>query len=303
MDFPLPTTPETESNKENPKIGEHQSLRLVDVGLGCGDQSLYLTRNVHIATIAPESAARNDIIEGDSVKTNNTELRPLFDSYVGINITRPQADLARNRLLKAHEEKSADSVRWTPEMKIFAADAAKPALWDPELKKAAFVAEPTESEQNHLQTNVDAEEHTWLLALDTLYHFKPSRKPLFECAYKDMQASLMAFDLLMGESASFWDKLYLRLICLVSGMPYSNFMTIKEYEAMLVHAGYEPERICMEDISEHVFAGIAEYIRTREAELRLYGMTLGKYKAPGKIFDWWAKSGVIKGFVIVAHRK
>lgn len=281
---------------------QHATIRLIDVGFGCGDQSLYLT-NLRRLIMPPETpfsmSAADAGNESDGIMASNQDFLPLFDSYIGINITPSQVDMAKKRLLKASGGDYTSSLRSTPKVEVFVADAGNPASWDLELKEAVYSGVAPHAKQD---TQSTAKMQTWLLALDTLYHFKPSRMPLFECAYREIQASIMAFDLLMSESASLWDRCRLRLMCLVTGIPYSNFITEKEYRAMLALAGYEQDMIDMQDISEDVFAGIADYIRTREAGLEMYGMTVGKFKAPAKIFDWWARSGVVKGFVVIAHR-
>jgi hypothetical protein len=309
---------EAEEREEKTKGQHHQHIviNLVDVGIGCGDQSLYLTRQLSRRgkvfntppTVPPPG------IEGPANHSNGTptretgkgrtwsshrESQSLFDSYVGINITQSQADFARERLL----ETSPTESNRTPEVKIFAADAGNPASWERELRDAVFWDPSRDLSYGNLDAKTGMETRTWLLALDTLYHFKPSRSPLFTCAYRDIQASIMAFDLLLSDSASFWDKLRLRLICLVTGIPYTNFVTRNEYEDMLVCAGYQRDLIEMQDISEHVFNGLAKYISEQDRELRTYGMTVGKFKGPAKVFNWWATSGVVRGFVVVARRR
>lgn len=119
-----------------------------------------------------------------------------------------------------------------------------------------------------------------------------------------MRASFMAFDLLMSDRASLRDRLILRSMCLVTGIPYSNFMTRKEYEDMLVEAGYERDMVDMRDISEHVFAGIARDIWKKDEVMKIYGMSMGmgKFRGAAKVFNWWARSGVVRGFVVVARR-
>ncbi|KAH8703652.1 hypothetical protein BGW36DRAFT_369692 [Talaromyces proteolyticus] len=294
---------ERETTVKRSQYEQHAKIRLIDVGFGCGDQSLYLTRKLDriiepSETPLPESAvdAGNN---GDGTTASNQDFRPLFDSYIGINITPSQVDIAKKRLLKASSEDHTSSLHSTPKVELFVADAGNPASWDLRLKEAVYSRVAHNTEQD---AKPAAKVQTWLLALDTLYHFKPSRTPLFECAHRDMQASIMAFDLLLSESASLWDRFRLRLMCLVAGIPYSNFMTEKEYRAMLGLAGYEQDMIDMQNISKDVFAGIADYIRRRELELETYGMTVGKFKAPAKVFDWWARSGVVQGFVVIAHR-
>lgn len=273
------------------------SFKLIDVGIGCGDQSLSLTRRLHRSTSAGSS---NGNVRDTTIKDQT--LIPLFDSYIGINITSAQANLARHRLEIAVENKSTSPTGWTSDVKIFAADAAQPASWDQTLNEAVFGTGSPKSTLEASSSPLSAKEHVWLLGLDTLYHFRPSRIPLFECAYKDMNASIMAFDLLLGESLSLWERIRLRLICIVSGIPYANLMTKKEYESMLIRVGYAKDNIELVDVSDHTFAGIADFLRVKEAELNKFGMTMGRLKTPGKIFDWWAKSGVIKGYVVVARR-
>ncbi|OKL57793.1 hypothetical protein UA08_07020 [Talaromyces atroroseus] len=293
-------------------LGQHESsavtptslssfIKIIDVGFGCGDQSLYLTRKLHRTmkpsenTVALSSIDPSNDGDGAPSLTSDHKIHPLFDSYVGINITPSQVEIAQRRLLASGDESTLPSPS-TQKVEVFLADAGNPASWDTKLKEAVYSEFTQNTEQN---TQPAMEMQTWLLALDTLYHFKPSRMPLFECAYKDMQASIMAFDLLMSDNASLWDRFRLRLMCLFTGIPYSNFMTKKEYKAMLTLAGYEHSMIEMQDISEHVFSGIANYIRTKEAELGVYGMTLGKFKAAGNAFGWWATTGVVKGLEYV----
>lgn len=112
----------------------------------------------------------------------------------------------------------------------------------------------------------------------------------------------MAFDLLLSEHATLWEKFVLRLMCLVAGMPYGNFVTKTGYKQILKHAGYESTLIEMRDISEHVFPGIARFLRKQDAELSKYGMTIGRYKGAANAFDWWGQTGVVRGVIVVARR-
>lgn len=243
---------------------------MVDVGIGCGDQTLYLTQ-----------LPRPDATE---------PRQPLIKSYVGITIAPPQAEFAQERVRKAAGGAAAAS---TPDVQIYAADAANPAGWEPELARAVGAEDSKAAKA--------AEGQMWLLALDTLYHFKPSRKPLLRHACRDMQASFMAFDLLLADHPSFFDKLVLRLMSLLTGIPFSNFLARRQYEDMLVEAGYERHLITMHDISEHVFSGIAGYIYKKDALLKTYGMGMGKFRGPAKVFYWWARTGLVRGYIVVAR--
>lgn len=248
-------------------------MRIIDVGLGCGDQTLYLTNKL----------SRIDHVSGSNP-------RPLFDDYIGITINRHQAEFARRRIKNTTSREK--------NIHIFCADAAKPTSWSRELKKVVTAA--SEQEDDHMQPRM---EHTWLLALDTLYHFKPSREPLLYHAARNLHASLMAFDLILADSVSPVNRILLNLMCLVSSTPFSNFKTQSEYENMLFRAGYSYENIEMHDISEYVFSGIAGYIEQKESELRQFGLSLGKLRVAGKLFGWWGRSGIVRGVIIVAKRE
>ncbi|KAE8145396.1 hypothetical protein BDV25DRAFT_164778 [Aspergillus avenaceus] len=287
-------------NEDGTPIEHHSQadvIKLVDVGIGCGDQSLYLTRKViGVTTFSdrrpPISPRGIDPTAHGIDNSYNGKTRPLFDSYVGVTLIQCQADFARERLMKSTKEPSIASDT-TANVEIFVADAANPSSWSPDLQESVL---------DHHGSTKPKRAQTWLLALDTLYHYKPSRDPLLRYAHETMQASFMAFDLLISDSASTWHKLILRLMCLVSGIPFSNFLTREEYEAQLVRAGYALDQIEMRDISEHVFAGIAGYIRRQDAELKKYGMTVGKFKGAAKAFGWWARTGLVRGYVVVARK-
>ncbi|GIK03721.1 hypothetical protein Aspvir_007795 [Aspergillus viridinutans] len=259
--------------------------------MGCGDQSLYLTRQLFRTTDIPTASA-GGMQEAQSV-------RPLFDSYVGLTVVKSQADFARDRLLQVRSIADLERTsQETTDVKIFAANAADPSSWELSLKRAVF----RPSVKGEAIEECTIKTQTWLLALDTLYHFQPSRDRLFKCAYQDMQASIMAFDLLLSDQATPWERFVLRLMCLVAGIPYGNFVTKKGYQRNLTQAGYESNLIEMRDISEHVFPGIANFLRKQDAELSKYGMTIGRFKGAAKAFDWWAQTGVVRGVIIVARR-
>ncbi|BDD60135.1 hypothetical protein MAP00_005295 [Monascus purpureus] len=253
---------------------DRQSLRLVDVGFGCGDQTLYLTQQL----------SKPDI--------HDAPPRPLFDSYIGITLNPHQAEFARQRLQAEPSIEQTTGTR-TPDIRIFCADAGNPASWNDDLHRALSSAQRGKKDPK--------DTGAWLLALDTLYHFKPSRRPLFSYAYEN-RISIMAFDLLLSDSASLYGRMVLRLVCLVASIPSSNFMTPSEYKKLLTQSGYAVERIAMEDISERVFPGLAGYMQSKEKELGRFGMTLGKYRVPAKIFAWWARSGIVRGMLVVAKR-
>jgi hypothetical protein len=243
------------------------TVNLIDVGFGCGDQTLYLTR---------------ELFSGDS----SEERCPIVENYIGITINKVQAAFALDRL-----EKSDEATDMPSTTHIFCADAANPTEWSTSLKENL----------SRVCSRGNDRASTWFLALDTLYHFHPSRQRILSHARNELHASLMAFDLLLSDSASWWQRLILRVICLVASTPYANFVSRAEYVDMLVRAGYARDRIEVKDVSEHVFSGIAAYMQRREEQLRPLGMGLGKLKGAGKVFGWWARSGVVRGVTVVAR--
>lgn len=261
-----------DSNGRPLSVRDSSALRIIDVGCGCGDQTIYLMKWLaRIDDHAPGS-----------------ERRPLFDAYVGINVNQHQAEFARQRI---KDTGRSDSIH------IFCADAADPTSWSRELKDAV-----TATSQQGFGDKQSRTAHTWLLALDTLYHFKPSRDPLLSYAGRKLRASFMAFDLILADSVHPVDNILLRAVCFMSSIPFSNFKTLSDYRDMLVRAGYASDNIEIHDISEYVFSGIGGYMERREAELRQFKLSLGKLRVAGKLFSWWGRSNIVRGVVVVARR-
>ena len=181
-------------------------------------------------------------------------------------------------------------------MNLYLANASDPGFWDLELKKAisAAAAKGDTREQK---------EHVWILALDCLYHFAPSRIPIFEFTCQKLDASLMAFDLVMSPSTSLLQRLLLRVLALILGAPAGNFITMVEYEEQLVKAGFSRDGIKFEDVSGRVFPGLAQFIERRDDEWRTFtGQGIGPYKTFARILRWWEKTGFIRGVIVIARR-
>jgi hypothetical protein len=256
---------------------ETKPIKILDVGCGCGDQSLYLLKTLgsqnakneepsHLQSLSPNQNLRH--------RSTNQSL-PALVSYLGITLEPAQADLAKSRINQTNPSIPA---------KIFCGNASIPSNWPAELSSLVNT------------NNGPKDEKTWLLALDTLYHFRPSRIPLLTHAV-DIKASFMAFDLLIGERVTWWEKLLLRIVCLGTNAPFGNFITEKEYVDLLIGVGYERENIEVRDVSEFVFGGLAGYLGVR----RDYGVALGKFGMARRVFKWWAVRGVVRGAVVVAR--
>ena len=262
-------------------------LKLIDVGLGCGDQTLRLFQLRRKANSGTQQRSVHS-------HAGQTVTGRLLDEYIGVTIAQAQADYAQRRVMRHLEslESPVETVVDPSSCTFYCADAAKPATWCRDMYRAMMPSSDDTTSQV-----------TWLLALDCLYHFKPSRFQLLSSAYADFHASLMAFDLLLSsEPTSFTNRLLLRLVALFGNTPYSNFLTASEYKAQLVAAGYSPESIEIQDVSSKVFPGLESYIKRRETELRSYGLSLGKYKAAGWMAGWWARTGIVRGCIVIARR-
>ncbi|RMD42150.1 hypothetical protein DV735_g3014, partial [Chaetothyriales sp. CBS 134920] len=122
-------------------------------------------------------------------------------------------------------------------------DAAQPASWSEDLARAAVREKATgysyspPSGQEQGEDDRSSHGQTWVLALDSLYHFSPSRQPIINQAYHKLEASLMAFDLILADGASRLDCALLAVVCVLAAIPFANFLTAAQYRKMLCAAG------------------------------------------------------------------
>lgn len=278
--------PESISLPSNP----HRALTIIDLGFGCGDQTMYLMQKTSKAMPAVNAL------------TDKQRL-PLIDRYVGVTLNLTQFQYAESRLTALGMLSRKDA---SPSIQIFCADAAQPASWSEELFRAAKANAASPSPPRDAFESVmlgdSGSRETWVLALDTLYHFSPSRQPILNHAYRELQASLMAFDLVLAEDASRLDRVLLMVVSILTGTPFANFVTAGQYRKMLVLAGYAEDGIEIRDVSEHVFAPLARFLKDRERQLGLIGLGIGAYRVARWMFGWWGRSGVVRGVIVVARR-
>jgi hypothetical protein len=247
------------------------TLSIIDLGFGCGDQCLYI----------------KDVLDNQRQRTRDNQWRRLLKAYVGITLESPHFCIAQERL--GLKQSNTNAV-----FEIYCADAGRPASWTLEITNAVSLA---------CQTNNEKGDHeNWLLGLDTLIHFQPSRWPVIEYANRKLGASLMAYDLCIAENLSVGQRIILRLMAFFGQSPFANWVTIQEYRERLVVAGYARERIVIRDISEHVFGPLAGFLRKREVELEQYGLSIGRFRYAAGMFAWWGRTGVVRGCIIVARK-
>ena len=111
----------------------------------------------------------------------------------------------------------------------------------------------------------------------------------------------MAFDLIFGEETTLLERICMRIIAIFMGCPMGNFMTASEYRRQLLKAGYEEDKVEINDITKYVFQGLADYLKKRDKELEVYlGRGIGPYKVFGWLLRWWARSGIVRGCIVVA---
>lgn len=252
---------------------------LIDLGVGCGDQTVYL--------MSPQA-----IRKSDELWWGFKSYKTCFESYIGLTLDPKQFQYALERVQELHRapvilQSFGNHRTGIQNTKLFCIDAARPDKWDHELKK-------------HIHTAVTEADESWVLALDTLYHFSPSRWPIITYVSNTLEASFMAFDLCLADHVSFPQFVLLRILTSLMGAPWANFVTQDEYHRKLVEAGYHD--ITMRDITDHVFAPLNAFLEDQDRTLRVIGYSLGPFHAAKWMFGWWARTGIIKGVIVVARR-
>jgi hypothetical protein len=275
---------EAEVSGETRKVGNPDRTRrpisFIDLGFGCGDQTIYLM-------------AKQPVRSSDREWWDTRDRCVEINNYIGITNDRTQARYATKRVkemeaggkVMSHREKERDR----PRISVHCGDAANPAQWSAEIMKSIEESSAENAER-------------WVLALDTAYHFSPSRWPLVKHAHTQLHASFMAFDLCLSPTATRTQKFMLRVLTSLMGAPWANFSTPEGYRLKLIESGYSDHDIRILDISEHVFAPLAQYLGEQDARLKMLGLGIGNFGVAKSLFGWWGRSGVIRGIIVVARR-
>jgi hypothetical protein len=250
--------------KSDSDAAARASVAVLDVGFGCGDQTIALT----------------ELVEAGK--------RPRF-RYVGLTLNAAQLQTAQRRVERVFALENGSLGQ--DSFKLFRANAARPGTWSKAIRASVdSLADETFSER-------------WLMALDCLYHFSPSREPIFKLAGKTLGAHVMAFDLILNEEASRWNTFLVWIVGVVMGCPRDMFLTEARYREQLVECGYDRAHIEIQDISDHVFAGVSSFLRRQETALSQYGISIGGFKLAGRIFEWFDRTRVVKAAIVVGRTK
>ncbi|KAJ4332629.1 hypothetical protein N0V87_008257 [Didymella glomerata] len=244
-----------------------RSRCLIDVGFGCGEQTIHLMSEKPIRLY-------------DKLWWDDEDHRVYFDHYIGITKDKSQHQYAQQRV----DEMRKDNVS------VFCADASTPWLWSEDLFQTSRKAQ-----------NITHE--TWCLALDTAYHFSPSRWVFFHHMSRYYTASVMAFDLCLSPTATRSQKIVLRILTTLMGAPWANFDTPEGYRQKLIGLGYPEDGIKIIDISDHVFAPLSEFMEEQDRNLKIIGYGLGDFQAAKWLFRWWGNTGLMKGVVVIAKHE
>ncbi|KAK9429884.1 hypothetical protein V1505DRAFT_372910 [Lipomyces doorenjongii] len=238
---------------------------IIDVGIGCGDQSVLYSR--------------------------------LVSKYIGITSLQAHSDLAYTALKKRG---------LLGNTRILTLDASDPlTTWPMDVLNSTIV----DGRVNKI------------LALDCLYHFQPSRKKFFkfvngalECAFENRRQSgdggevcFAAEDLLAGRELNFSQWLRLRVICALARTPFKNFISIQDYMTLLEDSGFTRERgwnVQFEDISDHVFPGLTNFIEIRGSGRDAIGKYLRfeRFSVFAKVLRWWQDDGVVKAYIVTLQK-
>ncbi|KAI1943066.1 hypothetical protein LOZ66_000761 [Ophidiomyces ophidiicola] len=274
----------TSSCTQNPKT----KRVLLDLGYGCGEQTLYLTR---MAALRASSRATKTL---------------LFQQYIGITLDRTQYEFAKSRMKTSKYIEPTQTRLQSPKApQLFCGDAGRPSSWPQDLQQAVSLAFATERPQGSLSP---IETERYVLALDSAYHFQPSRREILSYSHCVLRAHFIAFDIFLAPPSSslrsVFNGLLLRLLTPALSAPFSNFMTMSAYKRELQEAGYAVENITIEDITEDVFPGLARFLERRDQELAEFGLAgFSKWRMSGWIFKWLSFGDALRAGIVIAKWK
>ncbi|EPS26494.1 hypothetical protein POX_g09210 [Penicillium oxalicum] len=223
--------------------------------------------------------------------------------YIGITINDSQAKYAKDRLQSLVDDcLPMWEGRESPLNEVFKADAADPDTWPSHVHDTI---DRLIRYQQGPKNNEKIQSDIWLLAIDTLYHFKPSRHGILKFAHQEIGASFMATDIIISSSLSIWNRILLRILFYFLYVPWTNILTREEYVSMLAACGYEKENIQIRDITDHCFPGYDQFLARQGRDWERIGGSPAVFRPMllmGRVTAWWARSATIRECIIIAKK-
>jgi cyclopropane fatty-acyl-phospholipid synthase-like methyltransferase len=141
-----------------------------------------------------------------------------------------------------------------------------------------------------------------IFALDCAYHFS-SRTNFLKQSSRALRVNgqIVLTDLILGDDTTLFQRMLMRIICLLTGLPYCNFKVESAYRHDFQGAGFS--EIDLEDISDDVFPRLEHFIQQHQKEMTSFGIR-GKWTGFlifARILAWW-KTGVVRFIVVNATR-
>ena len=288
-------------------------ISILDLGFGCGDQTLCLAQlDIPSASRAPAALIPVSPPLTTALDQKTTSSPPSTAgkqhslTYIGLTLNRTQYRKALSRLRAIPSFQSRN-------LKLFCANAADPTSWKSSISaavNAGFASDITRAQTLKTPTcptdpgssSSSNPPEKWVLALDTLYHFHPSRLPILTHAYQTLRANVMAFDLILSPDITPSQRFGLRLSAMAAGCPAEAFVSRDDYVRTFEEAGYRTQDVVIRDVTQFVFAPLARFMEERERELKAYGLGLGGLGIAKRLFRWWAGGKIVQGVVVVARR-
>ncbi|PKY03269.1 hypothetical protein P168DRAFT_298071 [Aspergillus campestris IBT 28561] len=204
--------------------------------------------------------------------------------WVGLTLSSLQVKMAEDRL---REDTVLSHGKTKTKCQIFQADAAQPNTWNAEINDA-----------------VRSLPNPWLVSLDALCDFRPSRKPILTFARQELGVSVAVTEHLKKENMSTLDTLKTWASFRLLDTSWDRVLTRQQYIDTLVECGYKRENISIVSYSEHAYAQYSRFVSQQGRKWQEMGGSKWDYmdfSIAGFVTNWWARSGLVEACIIVAR--
>ena len=131
-----------------------------------------------------------------------------------------------------------------------------------------------------LNTSVQAQKYTSIVAIDCAYHFRPRVQFLEQSLVCLVDGGHIALaDICIASDTSKWVRL---LLPILGVMPAENMLTMRGYEESMRKVGYTEVEV--EDVSEDVFPGFARFLASRGLLWRVFAGSIAALYMSGARF-------------------